>query len=393
MIFIGIGLVMPSESEIREENEKSRREARQSTGEGGEQKALPPGSKPEKTPAPTGTEVLAIEIGFDLLPIVQGNLQNMLDRIGALRRSLSVDWGIQVPPIAMRDNTALAPHQYRFLLRGHEVAMGELYLGQLLAMGVGTAQRPLRGRVTVEPAFGLPATWIQESDRRDAERMGYAVVDPISVLITHLSETLKTHAADLLSRQDVQSLLDVLKETQPALLQEMNALQLGLGIVHRVLQNLLRESVSIRELPIILEKLCDQIVYTKNPDELGEACRKALIFEISRQFELHNGRLRAVTMHPEIEQALVKCLRQTSQEISIVMDPVTAKHIHDHLALGMQELLKDGQAPILICSPMVRLGLKRFFGETFPLLKVIAYNEIPSKVQVQSAHVIRPVGQ
>ncbi len=334
-------------------------------------------------------EHLAIEIGFDLLPIVQNNLQNMLDRISALRRNLSRELGVNIPPISMRDNTAIPPHQYRFLLRGHEIAMGELYLGQMLAMGVGTLTRPLRGRVTVEPAFGLPATWISEAERREAERMGYAVVDPVSVLITHLSETIKSSTCDLLSRQDTQNLLDSLKQSNPALMQEMNTLQVGLGHVHRVLQNLLAEGLSVRELSVIIEKLCDQISFTKNPDELSEACRKTLMLEISRQLEIRGGKLKAITLSPDLEQQLVKCMRHSQQEIAMVLDPNTARIMHEQLNLGIQELSKEGLNPVLLCSPMVRLGVKRFFGDTFPTLKVVAYNEISPKIQLIPAHTVR----
>ncbi|SDU24818.1 flagellar biosynthesis protein FlhA [Verrucomicrobium sp. GAS474] len=331
---------------------------------------------------------LALEIGLDLLPLVNGNVKGMLDRLSVLRRSLSQDLGIIVPSIAVRDNPSLPSHQYSFLLRGHDVASGDLYLGQFLAMGVGTSQKPLRGRATKEPAFGLPATWIVEAERREAERLGYAVVDPLSVLITHVSETLRRHAADIFTRQDTQNLLDTIKETHVALLAEIKLLQINVGLIHRVLQGLLREGISIRELPVILEKLCDQVGYTKNPDEIVEACRKVLSLEICRHLEIQENKLLCITMVPELEQYVAKGVRQSQQDISLVLDPGMARHLHEHLQRGSKELSRQGRNPVLLCSPLVRLGLKRFFAESFPLLQIAAYNEIPSKYDVQPAYAI-----
>lgn len=337
------------------------------------------------------SEVLAIELGVGLLPLVQNGNHSILDRISALRKALSIDLGITIPAIAVRDNASLTVHQYRILLRGVEIATGEIFPGQLLAMGVGSLQRPLRGRATVEPAFGLPATWIAESDKREAQRFGYTVVDPLSVMTTHMSETLKSHSADLLTRQDVQNLLDELKTIYPAVLQEMNLLQLGLGTVHRVIQNLLRENVPVRDLALILEKLCDQITLTKNPDELSEACRKTLALQISRKCDIREGKLHAITIHPELEQQLSKGLRQTAHEVALVIEPSMARHIHKQLSDGVEQLTRDGYSVLLLCSPLIRLGLKRFFADTFPTLQVLAYNEIPSTVQLEATYTIRPL--
>ncbi len=342
--------------------------------------------------APKALDPLGVELGLGLLPLVHGNVQNMLERLAALRKGLSNDLGISIPPISVKDNPGIAPHHYRILLRGHEIASGELFPGQFLAMGIGNMQRPLRGRTTTEPAFGLPATWIMETERREAERLGYAVVDPLSVLITHTSQTLKTIASELLSRQDVQKMIDSLKVTDLAVTAEMTTLQLTLGTIHRVLQNLLQEGLSVREFSIILEKLCDQIAFTKNPDELSESCRKALVLEIARQTELRSGKLMAITLQPDIEQQLSKCVRQTAQEIALVMDPNLARHFHDQLSQGIQRMAAEGLTPLLLCSPLIRLGIKRFFAETFPSLRVLAYNEISPKIPLQPMHTIRSAG-
>lgn len=392
MVCLGIFLIALSRIMPRVAEVPSQRDIREREGKQEAAAAAGGGATPGREQRPESVlklDPLALEIGLDLLPLVHGNMKNMLDRIAVLRRSLSQELGILIPSINVRDNPGLPPHQYSFLIRNHEVARAELFPGQLLAMGMDSgASRPLKGRQTVEPAFGLPAVWINETDRREAERLGYAVVDPLSVLITHVSETMRGAAADIFSRQDAQTLLDTLKETNSAVLSEMKNLSINIGTIHRVLQNLLREGVSIRELGIVLEKVCDQFAFTKNPDELSESCRKVLSMEICRQCEVTNNKFVCITMHPELEQIVAKGVRQSAQELSLVLDPATARHVHDHLGRGIQEMTKLGRNPILLCSPMIRLGLKRFYAESFLLLRVIAYNEISPKYQLEPVYSI-----
>lgn len=355
-----------------------------------------PGGAPSGNPSGPGPEAnriepFAIEMGLDLLPLAQGNLQTILDRLGLVRKSLSQELGVNLPPIALRDNSMLPSKHYRFLLRGHEIAQGELHPGQLLAMGVSVSARGLRGRATTEPAFGLPALWIFESDRREAEAQGYAVVDPLSVMITHLTEVLRSNSAELLSRQETQKLLDGLKEQHGAVLQELGSLQIGVGIVHRVLQNLMREGVSIRDLPLILEKISDQFPYSKHPDELSEAARRALTMEITGRLDLVRGKLHAITLHPELEQQLSKCVRQTAQDTALILDPALARHVHDHLKQAITTANREGYAPVVLCSPNLRLGLRRFFMDTFPAAKFLAYNELLSRVGLQPVASLPPL--
>ncbi|MFZ5806180.1 MAG: flagellar biosynthesis protein FlhA [Verrucomicrobiota bacterium] len=383
-IFITLSRLLPDDME--DTKKKDAAKAEKETEEGKEAAT----SRRIKEEEILKVEPLCLELGLNLLPLVHGNVKNLLDRLTSLRKAISGDMGLLVPSITVRDNSAIPPSQYRILLRGHELASGDLFPGQLLAMGVGNMQRPLRGRVTTEPAFGLPATWIMETDRRDAERMGYAVVDPLSVLVTHFSEVLKNNTSELLTRQDVQRLLDALKETNGAVVQEMTTLQIGLGTVHRVLQNLLREGISIREFSMILEKLCDQIVHTKNPDELSEACRKVLTLEIARRCEIHQGKLMVIALHPELEQAIAKHIRQTTQEIALVMDPSLSRYLHDQLLAGCEALARQGYSPVVLCAAPIRLGLKRYFNDAFPGLKVIAYQELPPRIAVQAVHNIAP---
>jgi flagellar biosynthesis protein FlhA len=340
---------------------------------------------------PKPGEVLTLEIGLGLLPLVQGNMQNLLDRVLALRRTLSQEMGAMVPPITIRDQSSLGTHKYQLLLRGHPLAVGEVFCNQLMAMGLGKGQKTLRGRPTVEPAFGMPAVWIPETERKEAERNGYVVIDPLTVMVTHLSEILKRNLAEMISRQDVQELLNRLKETNAAVVQELGQLQISVGLVQRILQNLLREGVSVRELSVILERLCDQFPYTKNIDELSEACRRALHLEIARQLDSDDGKLKVITLHPEVEQRVIESVRQMPQEVVLVLDPALAGHIHAELKKGIQSMAGSGRAPTLLCAPAIRMGLKKFFEDSFRLLKIFAYNEISPSMKLDPVYTIAPV--
>ena len=339
---------------------------------------------------PKPGEVLTLEIGLGLLPLVQGNIQNLLDRVLALRRTLSQEMGAMVPPITIRDQSSLGTHKYQLLLRGHPLATGEVFCNQLMAMGLGKGQRALRGRATVEPAFGMPAIWIPETERKEAERAGYVVIDPMTVMVTHLSEMLKRNLSEMISRQDVQELLNRLKETNAAVVQELGQLQISVGLVQRILQNLLREEVSVRELSVILERLCDQYPYTKNVDELSEACRRALHLEIARQLDSDDGKLKVITLHPEVEQRVIESVRQMPQEVVLVLDPALAGHIHAELKKGIQSMAGSGRPPTLLCAPAIRMGLKKFFEDSFRLLKIFAYNEISPQLKLDPVYTIVP---
>jgi flagellar biosynthesis protein FlhA len=386
-VFVGISRLLPEHGQGEE--------ARADSGSGGKtkgaDKAAGTKSGEPATFIPKPGEVLTLEIGLGLLPLVQGNMQNLLDRVLALRRTLSQEMGVMVPPITIRDQSALGTHRYQLLLRGHPLANGELFCGQLMAMGLGKGQRALRGRETIEPAFGMPAVWIPETEKREAERLGYVVIDPLTVMVTHLNEILKRHLAEMISRQDVQEMLNRLKETNQAVVQELGQLQINVGLVQRILQNLLREGVSVRELSVILERLCDQYPYTKNVDELSEACRRALRLEIARQLDSDEGRLRVITLHPEVEQRVIESVRQLPQEVVLVLDPSLAGHIHAELKKGIQSMAGSGRPPTLLCAPAVRMGLKKFFEDSFRALKIFAYNEISPQLKLEPVYTIPPV--
>ena len=388
-MFVGLSRLLPQQGE-----------AAAAAGGGlsqtiGGKKVDPKGAKANE-PAqfiPKPGEVLTLEIGLGLLPLVQGNMQNLLDRVLALRRTLSQEMGAMIPPITIRDQSSLGTHKYQLLLRGHPLASGEVFCNQLMAMGMNKpgAKSQLRGRPTVEPAFGMPAIWIPETERKTAERGGYVVIDPLTVMVTHLSEMLKRNLSDMLTRQDVQEMLNRLKETNAAVVTELGQLQISVGLVQRILQNLLREGVSVRELSVILERLCDQYPYTKNIDELSEACRRALHLEIARQLDSDDGRLKVITLHPDVEQRVIESVRQMPQEVVLVLDPTLAGHIHAELKKGIQSMAGTGRAPTLLCAPAIRVGLKKFFEDSFRLLKIFAYNEISPALKLEPAYTIAPM--
>jgi len=332
---------------------------------------------------------LQIELGYGLVSLADKRKGgDLLDRVTGVRRTFAQEIGMIVPPIRLRDNLQLGPNEYRFLLKGQPVGQGQLLPGHWLAMNATNSKLILKGVPTVEPVFGLPATWITDAERKTAEVSGYTLVDAASVLVTHLSEMVKRHCHALLSRQDVQVLLDNLKQTHPTVVNELIPALLSVGQVQRVLQNLLAEGISIRNLAGILEKVSDFATFTKNPDELSEHARRTLGAQITRPLQMPNGSLSAITLDPRLEQQMAQNIRQTPNELSLVMEPGLARHVLQWLSKTVQQMLAAGQPPIVICSPQLRLGFKRFFETTFTELVVLSYSEIPSRVEVQNAGVI-----
>jgi flagellar biosynthesis protein FlhA len=332
---------------------------------------------------------LQIELGYGLVALADKRKGgDLLDRVTGVRRTFAQEMGVIIPPIRLRDNLQLEPNEYRFLLKGNAVARGQLMPGYWLAMNATNSKLALKGVPTVEPVFGLPATWIADAERKTAEVSGYTLVDAASVLVTHLSEMVKRHCHALLSRQDVQVLLDNLKQTHPTVVNELIPAQLSVGQVQRVLQNLLAEGISIRNLAGILEKVSDFASLTKNPDELSEHARRALGAQITKPFQMPNGSLSAITLDPRLEQLLAQNVRQTPNELTLVMEPGLARHLLQYLSKTVQQMLASGQPPVVICSPQLRLGFKRFFETTFAELAVLSSSETPPRVEVQNAAVI-----
>jgi flagellar biosynthesis protein FlhA len=347
------------------------------------------GSAGDKLEALLNVDAMQIELGYGLVGLADTRRGgDLLERVTGVRRTFASEMGVIIPPIRLRDNLQLGANEYRFLIKGEEAARGEIQPGQWLAMNATGSSTPLKGLPTTEPVFQLPATWITDVERKKAEVAGYTVVDAPSVLVTHLSETVKRGAHAILSRQDVQVLLDNLKQTHPTVVNELVPGQLNVGQVQRVLQNLLAEGVSIRNLAGILEKVSDYTSVTKNPDELGEYARRALGAQIARHYQGDNGVLKAITLDPKLEQEIARGVRQTQTEIGLVLDPRLARHVMETLSKVVQQMIAAGQPPVVLCAPQIRLAFRRFFESTFSDLAVLSYAELPARVEIQNTAMI-----
>ena len=334
-------------------------------------------------------DTLQIELGYGLVCLADTRKGgDLLERVTGVRRNFASDMGVLIPPIRLRDNLQLSTNEYRFLLKGNPIAQGQLMPGQWLAMNATNSKATLKGVPTVEPVFQLPATWVTDVERKSAEAAGFTVVDSASVLVTHLAESVRRHCHDIITRQDVQVLLDNLKQTHPAVVNELIPGQLNVGHVQRILQNLLAEGVSIRNLAGILEKVSDHAAFTKNPDELSEYARRALGAQITKHYQTDPGHLKAITMDPRLEQQLAQGVRQSATELALVLEPKLARHVMDTLSRFAQQMLSTGQQPVVLCAPQLRLAFRRFFESTFADLAVLSYAEIPARVQVQNAAII-----
>ena len=334
-------------------------------------------------------DTLMIELGYGLVGLADpAKGGDLLQRITGVRKSFAQEMGFIVPSIRLRDSLQLAPNQYQFLLRGQVIAVGEVMPGHWMAMNTANSSVVLKGVPTTEPVFKLPATWVDEVERRNAEMAGYTVVDASSVMVTHLSESVRRHSYQILTRQDVQVLMDNLKDEHPALINELIPNMLNIGQIQRILQNLLAEVIPIRNLVGILERVADHAAATKNPDELSEQARRVLGSEIVKPFLTDENEVRAVTMEPWLEEEIAKGLQKSATESVLYMEPKLAQHMTHHLATAVQPMIGAGQQPVVLCSTQVRLGLRRFFAANFPEIAFIAYEELPPKVAIQSTTAI-----
>ena len=335
-------------------------------------------------------DVFAIEIGYGLLSLAEGKNNNgdLLARVTGVRRSLARERGLIVPPISVRDNLELEANEYRFLLRGKTIARGQIVPGRWLAMNVTNSTVRLRGMPTREPVFNLEATWIAEEERKTAEINGFTVVDAPSVLVTHLSEALKGIAHHLLGRQDVQTLIDHLKESHPALVSELLPDLVNLGIIQRVLQNLLRENIAILNLPLILECIADFASLSKNPDDLSELVRRRLGLYFIPEYESRPGAIKAITLDPRLEQWLVGKIHRTPSEIGLALDPATGHHLLEELGRRAGDLVKQGLPAVLVVSSDVRLPIRRFFEPSLPRLVVLGFQELPPATEVENTGIV-----
>ena len=348
-----------------------------------------PGAQPAaKTGAESVVPLLSydpmeLEIGFGLIPLVDVNQGgDLLERITLIRRHAARDLGIAVPPIRVRDNLQLRPNSYLVKIYGLEVAQAEVMVSRLLAMNPGTATASIDGIPTTEPAFGLPALWIAENARSEAEMAGYTVIDPTSVIATHLTELIKAHSPDLLGRQETSALLDNIKSHYPVVVDELVPALLTVGEVQRVLQNLLRERIPIRNLVMILETLADSARVSKDVDFLTEKVRAALSRHISAEYA-ENGLLSVITVDPRLESLLSEAVRR-GEDAFALLDPNTVSRIYASLTRQIAVAQNAGLQPIVLCSPSVRLALKRLTERAAPQLVVLSYSEIAPGLRVES---------
>ena len=346
--------------------------------------ASPPAVKPAESVVPLlSYDPMELEIGFGLIPLVdvsQGG--DLLERITMIRRHAARDLGIVVPPIRVRDNLQLKPSTYVVKIYGLEVTRAEVMVSRLLAMNPGTATGGIDGIPTTEPAFGLPALWVAESARGDAEMAGYTVIDPTSVIATHLTEIIKAQAPDLLGRQETSALLDNVKQHYPVVVDELIPNLLTVGEVQRVLQNLLRERIPIRNLLLILENLADGARASKDVDYLTERVRAAMARHICAEYA-ENGLLSVITVDPRLETLLGEAVRR-GEDAYALLDPATVAKIYASLTKRMQEAQQGGLHPIVLTSPGTRLALKRLTERATPGLVVLSYSEIAPGLRVES---------
>ncbi|MEJ2634045.1 MAG: flagellar biosynthesis protein FlhA [Calditrichia bacterium] len=334
---------------------------------------------------------LELEIGYNLIALVdteQGG--DLFERITSMRKQMAMEYGIIVPPIRVRDNLQLAADEYVIKIRGNDIVQSEIMMGHYLAMNAGNVDQPVAGVETIEPAFGLPAVWIREDQRHEAELAGYTVVEPSAVLATHLMEVIRKNADKLLGRQEVQKLLDNLKEDYPAVVNELIPDQLSLGAIQKVLQNLLREGIPVRDLVTILETLADYAGITKNVEVLTEYVRYALSDTISKLFQDEDGVIRAITLDPKIEQTITSSLQKQKQVTDTLGLPLAIiETIYQSLAQNIEQAVNLGYHPVVISSPTIRAYFKKLISNQFPDVAVISFGELPSEIKIESIGKVR----
>ena len=345
--------------------------------------------QPENVNSLLQVDPIELEFGYGIIPLADVNQGgDLLDRVVMIRRQIALELGTVVPIIRLRDNIQLNPNQYIIKIKGIQVSEGEILFDHYMAMNPGFVTEEVTGIPTFEPSFHLPALWITESQRERAEAAGYTVVDPPSIIATHLTEIIRQHISELLTRQDVSKLVDNLKETNPVLIDELTPKLLGLGDIQKVLQNLLKEGISIRDLLTIFESLADHAQTTRDTDILTEYVRQSLKRAISGKYFMPNETTSVVTLDPKLEQEMMNSIKQTENGSYIAMDPEKVKKIMNNVETEVGKLEQLGKAPILLTSPIVRMYFKKLSEDYFADLIVISYNEIESNVELQSVGMV-----
>jgi len=345
--------------------------------------------KPENVLGLLKVDDIELEFGYGLIPLAdveQGG--DLLDRIVMIRRQIAMELGLVVPIVRLRDNIQLNPNEYTIKIKGVKVAKGEVYFDHYLAMDPGTAEGEIEGIETVEPAFGLKAKWITESEREKAEVYGYIVVDPPSVIATHLTEIIKEKAHELIGRQDVKMLIDNVKEEHPAVVEELIPKIMTLGEIQKVLSNLLKEQISIRDMVTILETLADYGRITHDTDLLTEYVRQRLSGYITNKYVEEGNQLAVVTLDNSVEEAIMNSITKTETGSYLSLEPNTAQRILNNTLKAVKKLTSIGEQPIVLTAPIVRLYFKRLTEQLTGDLIVLSYNEIDPTVEVKSVEVV-----
>ncbi len=331
---------------------------------------------------------LEIEIGYSLIPMVdeeQGG--DLLQRITAIRKQLAIELGVVIPPIRIRDNISLKPDEYVVKIRGAEIAKGEIFTNRLLALAAEDSQPRLDGIETRDPAFGLPAYWIPRALKSKAETMGFTVVEPAAVLATHLKEILRNNCYMILSREDVHELIENVRRQSPTVVEELVPNLLTVGQIQKVLQNLLREQVPIRDMVTILETLADYATGTKDTDILTEYVRNALSKIIYKSYLDESGVIRGIMLDPQLENMLIENLNQ-NKGAGLNLPPDILKVLFQQVKDTTEKMTNNGYTPLILTSPMIRLNFKRLIEVAFPQVAVLSYNEIPAEVEIQTTGIV-----
>ena len=345
--------------------------------------------KPENVVSLLQEDPIELEFGYGIIPLADVNQGgDLLDRVVMIRRQIALELGTVVPIIRLRDNIQLNPNQYIIKIKGIQVTEGEILFDHYMAMNPGYVEEEITGIPTFEPSFHLPAIWITEGQREKAESLGYTVVDPPSIIATHLTEVIRSHIAEFLTRQDVQNLVDNLKENNPALVDELVPKLLGLGEIQKVLQNLLAEGISIRDLLTIFETLADHAATTRDTDVLTEYVRQSLKRAISSKYFPANETTSVITLDPKVEQDIMGSVKQTEQGAYLTLDPERTKAIIASVETEVAKLESLGKNPIVVTSPIVRMYFKKLTEDYFKDLIVVSYNEVESNVELQSVGMV-----
>lgn len=345
--------------------------------------------KPENVVSLLNVDPIELEFGYGIIPLADVNQGgDLLDRVVMIRRQIALELGAVVPIIRLRDNIQLNPNQYVIKIKGIQVSEGEILFDHYMAMNPGYVEEEITGIPTFEPSFHLPAIWITESQRERAESLGYTVVDPPSIIATHLTEVIRQHIAELLTRQDVQNLINNIKDNNSTLIDELVPKLMGIGEIQKVLQNLLEEGISIRDLVTILETLADHAAVTRNPDILTEYARQGLKRAISSKYFTVGEVTNVVTVDPAIEQEIMNSVKNTEQGSYLSLDPERSKKIVEALGNELKKLEDMGKNPIVITSPIVRMYFRNLAKDYYKDIIVISYNEVESNVELQSVGMV-----